>query len=91
MIIAGLPRARSARGTEPHTHGKWQKHITPKRLTSPYVLRTMLGFIGRPSRPIKSTENYFAQIWIERFKAKNFEPATLIHVISTAERNRFVA
>ena len=22
-IIAGLPRARSARGTEPHTHGIW--------------------------------------------------------------------
>ena len=40
---------------------------------------------------IRSTENYFAQIWNQRFKAKNFEPATLIHVISTAERNRFVA
>ena len=23
LIIAGLPRARSARGTEPHTHGIW--------------------------------------------------------------------
>ena len=23
VIIAGLPRARSARGTEPHTHGIW--------------------------------------------------------------------
>ena len=23
FIIAGLPRARSARGTEPHTHGIW--------------------------------------------------------------------
>ena len=23
IIIAGLPRARSARGTEPHTHGIW--------------------------------------------------------------------
>ena len=22
-FIAGLPRARSARGTEPHTHGMW--------------------------------------------------------------------
>ena len=22
-IVAGLPRARSARGTEPHTHGIW--------------------------------------------------------------------
>ena len=22
-IIAGLPRARSVRGTEPHTHGIW--------------------------------------------------------------------
>ena len=22
-MIAGLPRARSARGTEPHTHGIW--------------------------------------------------------------------
>ena len=22
-VIAGLPRARSARGTEPHTHGIW--------------------------------------------------------------------
>ena len=41
---------------------------------------------------IRSTENYFAQIWNQRFKAKNFEPAALIHVISaTAERNRFVA
>ena len=28
---------------------------------------------------------------IREFKAKNFELATLIHVISTAERNRFVA
>ena len=23
VILAGLPRARSARGTEPHTHGIW--------------------------------------------------------------------
>ena len=23
LILAGLPRARSARGTEPHTHGIW--------------------------------------------------------------------
>ena len=23
LFIAGLPRARSARGTEPHTHGIW--------------------------------------------------------------------
>ena len=23
VVIAGLPRARSARGTEPHTHGIW--------------------------------------------------------------------
>ena len=23
ILIAGLPRARSARGTEPHTHGIW--------------------------------------------------------------------
>ena len=23
LLIAGLPRARSARGTEPHTHGIW--------------------------------------------------------------------
>ena len=28
---------------------------------------------------------------IRELKAKNFELATLIHVISTAERNRFVA
>ena len=28
------------------------------------------------SRPVKSTENYFAQIWNQRFKAKEFEPAT---------------
>ena len=55
-----------------------QKHITLKRLTSPYVLRTMLGFFSRRSRPIRSTENYFAQIWNQSrdFKAKNFELAT---------------
>ena len=23
VLVAGLPRARSARGTEPHTHGIW--------------------------------------------------------------------
>ena len=28
---------------------------------------------------------------VREFKAKNFELATLMHVISTAERNRFVA
>ena len=31
------------------------------------------------------------KIILPKFKAKNFEPATLILVISTAERNRFVA
>ena len=80
-----------------------QKHITPQRLTSPYVLRTMLGFFSRRSRPIslnfirllrvvitpsvverrkrlepigwisgyrpiRSTENYFAQIWNQRIQ-----------------------
>ena len=45
-----------------------QKHITPKRLTSPYVLRTVLGFFSRRSRPIRSTENYFAQIWNQRIQ-----------------------
>ena len=33
-----------------------QKHITPKRLNSPYLFRTMLGFFSPLSRPIRSTE-----------------------------------
>ena len=41
-----------------------QKHITPKRST--YVLRTMLGFFSRCSHPVRSTENYFAQILNKR-------------------------
>ena len=30
-IIAGLPCARSARGTEPHTHGTWSTNTAAKR------------------------------------------------------------
>ena len=41
-------------------NNQYQKHIIPMRVTSPYVLRTMLGFFSRRSRPIRSTENYFA-------------------------------
>ena len=37
-----------------------QKHITPKRLNSAIMLRNKLGFI---SRPIRSTDVFFAQIW----------------------------
>ena len=45
-----------------------QKHITPKRLNYPYLFRTMLGFFSQLSRPIRSTENYFAQIWNQRIQ-----------------------
>ena len=55
-----------------------QKHITPQRLNSPYLFRTKLGFFSRRSRPITSTENYFAQIWNQ--PNSSFELATLIHV-----------
>ena len=34
--------------------------MSQKRLPSPYVLRTMLEFFSWRSRPIRSTENYFA-------------------------------
>ena len=44
-----------------HVYHAKQKHITPERLNSPYLLRTMLGFFSRRTRPIRSTENYFAQ------------------------------
>ena len=45
-----------------------QKHISPKRLFSPYMFRTMLRFFSRRSRPIRSTENYFAKIWNQRIQ-----------------------
>ena len=48
--------------------GYHQKHITPKRLNFPYLLRTKLGFFSRRSRPIRITENYFAQIWNQRIQ-----------------------
>ena len=55
-----------------HRIGLDQKQfITPKRLNSPYLFRTMLGFFSRRSRPIRSTENYFAQIWNQRIQGKN--------------------
>ena len=59
-LLLGCDIVRSAR--------YWQKQITPKRLTSPYVLTTMLGFFSRRSRPIRRTENYFAQIWNNRIQ-----------------------
>ena len=33
----------------------------------------MLGFFSRRSRPIKSTENYFAQIWNQRIQALSLQ------------------
>ena len=68
-----------------------QKHIASKRLTSPYVFTTMLGFFSRRSRPIGGPENYFAQIWNQRIKTKNYELGTLTTCMSTTERNRFLA
>ena len=54
-----------------------QKHIAQKRLTSPYVFTTMLGFFNRRKCPLRGTENYFAQIWNQRIKTKNYELGTL--------------
>ena len=54
-----------------------QKHIAQKRLTSPYVFTTMLGFFNRRNCPVRGTENYFAQIWNQRIKTKNYELGTL--------------
>ena len=55
----------------------YQKHITPKRLTSHYLFRTMLGYFCRRSRPIRSTEIVLAKYGIREIKAKNFELVTL--------------
>ena len=33
----------------------------------------MLGFFSRRSRPIRSTENYFAQIWNQRIQALSLQ------------------
>ena len=33
----------------------------------------MLGFFSRRSRPIGSTENYFAQIWNQRIQALSLQ------------------
>ena len=33
----------------------------------------MLGFFSRRSRPIRSTENYFAQIWNKRIQALSLQ------------------
>ena len=54
-----------------------QKHITPKRLNSPYLFRNMLGFFSRRSRPIRSTQNCFAQIWNQSIEALSFKHACL--------------
>ena len=42
LIIAWLPRARSARGTEPHTHGIWSTSflLVVTWLTEPTYVRT---------------------------------------------------
>ena len=56
-----------------HVYHAKQKHITPERLNSPYLLRTMLGFFSRRTRPIRSTENYFAQIWNQRIQALSLQ------------------
>ena len=74
-------------------HSVWfvQKHTTPKRLNSPYLFRTILGFFSRRSRPIRSTENYFAQIWNQRIQGENLWAYNAYTCMSTTERNRFVA
>ena len=47
-------------------------YITPKRLNSPYLFRIMLGFFSRRSRPVRRTENYFAQIWNQRIQGLKY-------------------
>ena len=49
-----------------------QKHITPKRLNSPWF-RTMLWFFSQRSRPIRRTDSYFAQIWNQRIQALSLQ------------------
>lgn len=47
-----------------------QKHINPKRLNSPYLLRTMLGFFTQPTR---GTRNFFAKCDITELNAPVFK------------------
>ena len=54
-----------------------QKHITPKRLTSPYVLRTMLGFLADAAVQSEARKIILPKYGIREFKAKNFELVTL--------------
>lgn len=42
---------------------KSEVFFTPKRLTSPYLFRAMLGFFSRPTR---SKDFFFAQIWNQK-------------------------
>ena len=52
MIIAGLPRARSARGTEPHTHGNMVNlfsfgcHVIDRAYVRTYASTDCTGGVG---------------------------------------------
>ena len=57
-----------------------QKHVTPKRITSPYMFRTMLGFLADAAVQAESWKIILPKYGIRDSKAKNFELAALIHV-----------
>ena len=50
IVIAGLPRARSTRGTEPHTHGIWS---TSFRVVVTWLTVTSTDCTGRVGETIK--------------------------------------
>ena len=56
-IIAGLPRARSARGTEPHTHGIWSTSfllvvtwLTERTYVRTYASTDCTGRVGETTK-----------------------------------------
>ena len=67
--VGSPPHLIIPRSLEPANSSN-QKLITQKRLTSLYMLGTMLGFF---SRPIRTTEYFFAQIWNQRIKVSWFK------------------
>ena len=56
----------------------WQKHITPKRLTSPYVLRTMLGILADAAVQSEARKLFCDQA---SKILKNFQVTYILHIM----------
>ena len=73
------------------TRGIYPTPPLPKRLTSLYVCKTMLGFfLADAVFQSEARKIILPKYGIRKFKAKNVELATLTTCMSTTERNRFV-